>query len=52
MKKKLLEILREKRKKYGKDSKEVYKAIYNIVKAFPYYKGYEEDWLRNNKHNL
>lgn len=48
----LLETLRAKRKKYGKDSKEVKKAIYNIVRRFPLYDGYEEDWLRKNGHSL
>lgn len=47
-KKQLLETLRSKRKKYGKNSKEVTKAIYNIVRRYPYYDGYEQDWLRKN----
>lgn len=47
-KKLLLEALKEKRKKYGKDSKQVRRAIYNIVKKYPYYDGYEEYWLRHN----
>lgn len=48
----LLINLRNKRKKYGKNSKEVYKAIYNLTKYFPYYPGYSESWLNRNEHNL
>lgn len=51
-KKLLLETLRAKRKKHGKNSKEVMKAIYNIVKRYPYYEGYEEDWIRKNGYDL
>ncbi|MGL5713277.1 MAG: hypothetical protein ACRCX2_09680 [Paraclostridium sp.] len=51
-KEELIEALKIARKKFGKDDKRVYKCIYRIVKNYPYYEGYEEQWLRNNEHFL
>lgn len=48
----LLDKLRYCRKKYGKDSKETMKAIFNLTKFFPYYDGYHEHWVRNNNYNV
>lgn len=48
-KKELLEKVRYNRKRYGKNAKETLKSIYLLVKHFPYYDGYEQKWLSNNK---
>lgn len=47
---KYLENIKLCRKKYGRNSKEVYQSIYKTVKMFPLYKGHLEDWLHKNKH--
>ncbi len=44
----LLENIKFCRKKYGRNSKEVYKAIYKVVCSFPLYNGHKEDWLHKN----
>lgn len=44
----LLSHLRSSRKRYGKDHPKTYKAIYQLVKEYPLYEGYVEDWY--NKH--
>lgn len=44
----LLNILRVSRKNNGVDHPKTYKAIYNLVKKYPYYDGYEQEWLKNN----
>jgi len=52
MKQLLIENIRNCRKKFGKTAKETYKAIYKLVKEYPYYPNYEQDWLAKNGHNL
>jgi len=52
LKQDLLDRLRSSRKKYGQDHYKTYRAIYNIVKEFPYYDGYVETWLTKNGWNL
>jgi len=48
----LLKNLRECRKKFGREHVRTYKAIYRLVKEFPYYDGYEESWLQKNGSSL
>lgn len=51
-KKELIEALKSSRKRNGRNHPKTYRAIYNLVKKYPYYEGYEQDWISNNYNNF
>ena len=48
----LIDKVRAARKRNGKNHPKTYKTIYNLVREYPYYEGYEEHWLSTNGYNM